>query len=248
VTFGHHDAEWLLTQLAASGEQKLILIGGQAVNFWAEAFRKVEPDLEAGPFASKDVDLLGDTETVERCARALSVQAQTYGADHRTRLRGRILYTLDGRECLIDFLDQSVPNTWEEVEQGAVGIQRPWGTLWVMHPFMCMRSRVYNVVQLASQYDTDHGRQQLGASIVCVRRYAIDLVERQGHPVREALKIFGKVFDYCMHEEDATRAAALGYDPFAAVETDHAVLPSNYGQKCLPQWRSALEKRRRTPT
>jgi len=34
--------------LAAGGEHKLVLIGGQAFNFWAEAFRKVEPTLEAG--------------------------------------------------------------------------------------------------------------------------------------------------------------------------------------------------------
>lgn len=111
---------------------------------------------------------------------------------------------------------------------------------------MCMRSRVYNVVQLASQYDTAHGRQQLGASIVCVRRYAIDLVERQGHPAREALKIFSKVFDYCMHDADATRAAELGYDPFEAADADHAVLPPNYGQKCLPPWRAQLQERRAT--
>lgn len=248
MTFSGQDAEGLLSTLAAAGEHKLILIGGQAVNFWAEAFRKVEPALEAGPFASKDFDFLGDVATVERCARALHVQAQTGATDNHTRLRGRILYTLDGRECFIDFLDESVPNTWEDVERNAVPIKRPWGTLWVMHPFMCMRSRVFNVVQIAEKYDTEHGRRQLAASIVCVRRYAIDLVERQGEPVREALRIFSRVFEYCMHDENATRAARMGFDPFEVVTAAHPVLPANFEQKCLPRWRSALEKRRRTQT
>ncbi|HEY6726530.1 MAG TPA: hypothetical protein VI197_20990 [Polyangiaceae bacterium] len=77
-----------------------------------------------------------------------------------------------------------------------------------------------------------------------MRRYAIDLVERQGQPVREALRIFSRVFDYCMHDSNATRAAGLGHDPFDAVDTDHAVLPANYRQKCLPHWRTQLLRQR----
>jgi len=58
LTFRSRDAESLLSYLAASGEHKLGLIGGQAVNFWAEAFRKVEPALQADDLAGEARALL----------------------------------------------------------------------------------------------------------------------------------------------------------------------------------------------
>src|SRR5690606_24843226 len=121
--------------------------------------------LAGGPFASKDIDLLGDAGTVRACARKLNVRPHIPAMDHATPEAGRLVYVLDGRECDIDFLDRSAPNSRKEVEATAVPITRSWGTLWIMHPLACMKSRVFNVIQIPSKYDTPHGREQLAASI-----------------------------------------------------------------------------------
>lgn len=45
--------------------QPYLLIGGQAVNYWAERYLSVEPQLESlQPFTSEDIDFKGGTEDV----------------------------------------------------------------------------------------------------------------------------------------------------------------------------------------
>ena len=52
-----------------SGGQPFVIVGGQAVNFWAEMFLAVEPRLSTHlPFTSKDLDLIGTKQDAERVA------------------------------------------------------------------------------------------------------------------------------------------------------------------------------------
>ena len=54
-----------------------ILIGGQAVNYWAERYLTTEPELEGlKPFTSADIDFKGTQADVERIARQLSLNAK----------------------------------------------------------------------------------------------------------------------------------------------------------------------------
>lgn len=47
-----------------------VIIGGQAVNFWAEKYLHAEPELLAFlPFVSKDIDFLGGRQEVLDAAR-----------------------------------------------------------------------------------------------------------------------------------------------------------------------------------
>lgn len=58
----------VLAQRNASGEP-YVLVGGQAVNFWADAYQKEERRLEEfRPFLSKDLDLLATTADGQRIA------------------------------------------------------------------------------------------------------------------------------------------------------------------------------------
>src|SRR5690606_13507696 len=98
LKFDQREAE-VIFKLAAQSGSKLILIGGQAVNFWASTYQKVEPTLRAGPFASKDIDVQAEAEALRNCARALQVTPEMVRAGEPTPFRGRIVYVLDGREC-----------------------------------------------------------------------------------------------------------------------------------------------------
>jgi len=72
---GHVDIRPILARLADL-DRDLVLVGGQAVNFWAFAYEGRVPALaRAGPFASRDVDFCGDRRTVRLCAQRLGGRA-----------------------------------------------------------------------------------------------------------------------------------------------------------------------------
>ena len=54
-----------------------VIIGGQAVNYWAETYLEKEPGLAQWlPFTSKDIDFQGDRDDALRIAKILGVRAQ----------------------------------------------------------------------------------------------------------------------------------------------------------------------------
>jgi hypothetical protein len=54
--------------------QPYVIIGGQAVNYWAERYLSTEPQLaELQPFTSEDIDFKGGHADVERIARQLGL-------------------------------------------------------------------------------------------------------------------------------------------------------------------------------
>ncbi|MHB8878784.1 MAG: hypothetical protein ACYC8T_34215 [Myxococcaceae bacterium] len=54
----------------------IVLVGGQAVNFWADYYAKTDPVLAGRqPFTSKDIDFRGNQKAVESCAERLGRRA-----------------------------------------------------------------------------------------------------------------------------------------------------------------------------
>ena len=52
--------------------EHIVLVGGQAVNFWAERYSESDSALrEKAPFTSKDIDFQGDADAVRTCAERL---------------------------------------------------------------------------------------------------------------------------------------------------------------------------------
>ena len=68
--FLHQFSEVL--QVRNAERQPYLLIGGQAVNYWAERYLAAEPELtKLQPFTSEDIDFKGSREDVQRIARQL---------------------------------------------------------------------------------------------------------------------------------------------------------------------------------
>ncbi len=60
----------------------VVLIGGQALNFWADRFEQSSAELADGaPYTSKDIDFCGNAEHVQRCAQLLGASHHLYGPD-----------------------------------------------------------------------------------------------------------------------------------------------------------------------
>ena len=58
-------------------ERDLVLVGGQAVNFWASYYeRRVAELASEAPFTSNDIDFCGDQRAVRMCAERLNSLAK----------------------------------------------------------------------------------------------------------------------------------------------------------------------------
>lgn len=83
--------------------QPVFLVGGQAVNLWAMHYYERAVDL--APFVSRDIDLLGNLETLEELARIASSKPQIFPMRPPTNALGVVVARdKDGNPILIEVL------------------------------------------------------------------------------------------------------------------------------------------------
>ncbi len=248
----------MLALLAAVGEvaEQVTLVGGQAVNVWVEHYRAQGrvPELDGdGLFTSKDVDFCATRDAVRAfAARVPNARVRFPSFDDATPNVGLVLFVdRDGRERVIDFLDVPFGMDAKTVAGGSVPLDvldahgRPTGHRFrVMHPVDCMESRVHNVVGLAREYDTPHGRRQLRASVVCAREALRDVLDTPASdrfdPMRAALDLNERIFDLCLRDRRGRVVhQRTGVDPFDAVLVDRR-LGDRFVDLRFPQVRERL--------
>jgi hypothetical protein len=141
---------------------EVVLIGGQALSFWAERFSSAEELSASGPHTSKDIDFFGDQKRVEQCARILEATPHYYSPSDRTVSAGYVV-TSDGVH--VDFVHSPKGLKPGEIHERAIAFP----SLRVMHPVHVMKSRAANVVHIPR---TDaHALKQLRASAYVVREF-----------------------------------------------------------------------------
>jgi hypothetical protein len=83
--------------------QPYILIGGQAVNYWAERYLPVEPELKPfQPFTSEDIDFKGSRDDVQRIAQQLELTANYPPKVAMTALAGVIPFRIGDLKSSIE--------------------------------------------------------------------------------------------------------------------------------------------------
>jgi hypothetical protein len=119
-------------------------------------------------------------------------------------------------------------------------------SFYVMHPVLCMESRVHNVVGLPDAYDNEHGRRQLRASILIAREFVRDLLDERidaEDAVRATIKLNERIFRFCTRDRHAKELfRSSGVDPAVAIHDDPR-LPAAFRERRLPQMREQLAAR-----
>lgn len=249
---GYIDIKPILARLGDLATSKLVLVGGQAVNFWVDYYlrRGRLADLgDRAPLTSKDIDFCADRKDVARCAVLLNGEYRVATIDDHTPSVGLVSFVDDqGIKRVIDFIDSPYGLTAAEVRRTAQQIvllddqDQPTGeSFLVMHPVWCMKSRVSNTMGLPG-YATPHALRQLRASVACAREFLTDLLT--AGKSRAVLKLNERIFSFC-HWTDAGRTVQLvhGIDPFNAVLVDPR-LPEVFLKQRYPQMVGWLNARR----
>lgn len=244
---GFSDVEALLVKLAdAAGS--VVLVGGQAVNVWAEQYGDRVEELQAsGPFTSKDIDFCGYRQDVERIAAKLGGTARIAGFDDHTPQVGTVTFDLRGVTRTIDIMANLTGLESEDVFKTSIPFQfLPEGgepiEVPVMHPVLVLESRAHNVIA-SEKYRTAHGLGQLRASFYCAREFLKTLCNED---VKKTLKWNERVFRFRKSTTGKRVATEYGVDAFDALCID-ARLPPAFLEKRYPQMQGEVAKLRSDP-
>ena len=227
------------------------IVGGQALNLWAERYSHVA-QLEAyGPYTSKDIDYFGRRKAAEKLAKALGGHVAIPDGDNHTPQTAIVHANIGGNPIEIDFLWHVMGVDDAKLQKQAVQIQMevrlPDGNaklhIPIMHPFHCMQSRLANVVQLGRK--TDLARNQLEASPIVLREFLLEQL-RDGH-IKHVTGVLQALYDYLSGDIVGRKAHKhMLNDPALILDAfqDDNRLDERWREKSLRSVRRSLHRRR----
>jgi hypothetical protein len=235
-------------------ERRVVLVGGQAVAFWAEYLSK--PGLQLPVVATKDIDFEGARTVAQRAGKLLDAKVKVPRASDRTPLTGVVTFVdSDGHERELDFIESPRGLSAKDVRDTAVQVTvrdpARGGDIpfWVMHPERSMESRVHNVIELRRTGGIS--MSQLQVSIDTAREWSREILgdDSLGPRIREraVLDLNERVFRKCRSDKSFRALYKRhGIDPFDAVLDDDR-LPREFRERRYPQMVAALQEKRGKP-
>ena len=171
-----------------------LLIGGQAVNYWAERYLATEPELVAlQPFTSADIDFKGNAKDVRRIAERLALKPGYLPKVAMTALAGVIPLQIGGQPSSIEIV-RRVPGVSSNVDKLAIEAKCEDNNIRVLDPVSLLASKLELVatVRQARRNDIPH----LKILVPCVRAFLGELlqqVENKNIPARNWLTAANQV-------------------------------------------------------
>ena len=173
--------------------QPYLLVGGQAVNYWAERYASADPQLEKlRPFTSQDIDFKGNRADVERIARLLELNPSYPRKVEMTVLSGFISFQIGDLKSAIEVV-RRIPGV---SDTATPAIQAEWEskTIRVLDPIslLACKLELAATVSQEKRQDVNH----LKILLPCVRAFLAELlqqVEMSRLPAKDWLKVANQV-------------------------------------------------------
>jgi hypothetical protein len=236
-------------------EDGVFVVGGQALNLWAERFSARTPELSAyGPYTSKDIDYFGHKEAAAKLAEALGGKVIFPKLEDPTPSTALVEAEINGKSVQIDFICNVLGVVARDLENAIAEIAVPIRTegfedrmltIPLMHPVHCLQSRVANVLHPATRRSDRTAMRQLYAAPIVVREY-IDEALDDGD-TREAYKCFQEIFRYVRSDSfGAVAYAKTPIDPFGIIIhfSDDQRIDERYRKHNIPSMIAEITKRR----
>lgn len=174
--------------------QPYLLIGGQAVNYWAERYLAIEPQLKSlQPFTSEDIDFKGGSADVQRIARQLELAPSYPPKVQMTALAGVIPFKIGGMKSNIEVV-RRIPGVSGSVD--ALAVQAEWNgkTIRVLDPISLLACKLELVASVSQEKRRDAAHLKI--LLPCVRAFLnefLQQVERNEIPAKHWLGAVNRV-------------------------------------------------------
>jgi len=192
-----------------------LLVGGQALAFWADHLRVQRPaNLVSGVTA--DADFIGDSLLARDLGKRLGWSTWIPSIDEATSQTGKVTHRLRGGAVKqVAFLSGVAGLTTKDLARRAVEVDVPdVGHLRVIHPIDVLDSRIQNL-HLLPEKRTDAGIAQARLAVDVARAFMRQQIGDRGE--RSGLKLLERVASIAA-EIAAVRVFLLyGIDPLQAV-------------------------------
>lgn len=189
--FSPPDLDILFAALTRLGEPgSIVLVGGQSLSFWVDWYDIPIPQTDT-PYLTQDADFLASRKDAEELAKHLGGDLRLATIDDLTPNTATVVFDgVKGERLLIDFLGLVVGLTSAEIRTHAVPVARDGQRLFILHPLLCLQSRISNLRQLPAKRNRN-GIEQARVAVEVARRY---VSERLGNgETRAALKAANKI-------------------------------------------------------
>jgi hypothetical protein len=147
-----------------------VLIGGQAVNYWAEHYLADEPDLQkSAPFTSEDIDFQGNRDDVRRIAGQLKLTPVFPHKVVMTALAGAIPFHIGKLASNIEVVRVVPGVTGGAVEALAIGAEWNGRQIRVLDPISLLLCKVKLALTVSQEKRQDI--EHLKIVFLCVRGF-----------------------------------------------------------------------------
>lgn len=168
----------LVTDKVATDPERLILVGGQAIEVWAVLFDVPSP-LGKGIALTEDTDWLGGKRDAQWLCSLLEGPAKIdlqFAKDFDGTPSSAVAFIQRGdRILLMDFLRAICGPTNEDVKRLAVRVDLDGGAIKVLHPLLCLHSRLANLREIPAKRNAN-GIAQAKWMIEIFRTYLVKMI------------------------------------------------------------------------
>ena len=222
----------------------LVLVGGQAVNYYSAYYLPVCEELRAlTPFVSKDADLLGTVDDGLRLAQAMN--AQWKQNPRKGGMQGLSLGNLvlsDQPEAKVEILGRILGSDAASVRASAYTVEAPGGQIKVINPFLLYIVKGINLVRLSQAEagrERQDGRQFIAMGIVVATILRQFVHEQSGEAHRALVKACGRLVEFWLTPDGAALVRAGAAQPtvtlpLAALREHPSASVRNVAEKRLP--------------
>ena len=240
----------ILLARAGSPLDEITLVGGQALNYWANAFFAPKD-----PYVSKDIDFLGSAVDAIECATAWNARTPLLADIDRSMGSPNTALVLienprhffkdprlEDKPLPIDFLGGILGLSTTEILKSRVKVQHGRAEFWVMNPYHCLISRLSTYYVLGRQNETDIERLRLAVHVVGAALQKFLEGEASGR--RAALNIAKDLFS------DAKQSPALraftkhGVDILTPILNNLVGYPDDFRVKHYPRELLKIDNKR----
>lgn len=192
-----------------------LLVGGQALAFWADRLGVVRPKVLTSGVTS-DADFIGDAALARKLGKRLGWETWIPALDDSTPNTGKVTHrTRSGEIKQVDFLSGVVGLTTKDLARRAIEMDIPEiGHLRVLHPLDVLDSRIQNL-NLLAQKRSEAGVAQARLAVEVARAFIAHEITTHGE--RAGLKLLERIAEIAMDSAGVKIYLLYGIDPLAGV-------------------------------